>query len=186
MAWTTSCRSCGKPRARWSSRKKRCRLRISDGCRSVPGYCRRLFFAPEEGHRLDPVAFRIADKGSVIALAIFRSEARGAVGTSTGLQRRPIERVDRRRFGSAQRNVQAAIGIWDRHLRAMVEPEFRIALSEPDGAGLLLQFRIAEHVQNLLVKARHPREIANAEGDMVDHPGGPASCRGAGLDQLEH
>ena len=68
-----------------------------------------------------------------------------------------------------QRDMRAAVRRRGRHLGAMIEPELRISLAEGDRCGTRLEPRIAERREHFFIEARSAFEIADRDGDVVDH-----------------
>ena len=110
---------------------------------------------------------------------MLRPQARRAVAGAAGRERGGMEGVDQ--FGRAhpQRHMRPRIGRDERHRRTQIDPELRILLAEADGLRAILQPLVADRAQHGLIEARRPVEVAHADGDMVDHRGGPASVASA-------
>src|ERR1700690_806162 len=80
-----------------------------------------------------------------------------------------MEGIDRSgRFG-AKADMDAAFWRDPRHARAQIDPELRIALAEADRARPRHQPRKPERGQDCLIEPRGSFEVADADGDMVDH-----------------
>src|SRR5437667_7624248 len=65
--------------------------------------------------------------------------------------------------------MDAALRLDLRHLGAQVDPELRIALAKPDRRQPRHQSRKPERRQSGFIEAGRAFEIANADGDVVDH-----------------
>src|SRR6266702_6465554 len=120
-------------------------------------------------HRLDAIALRVADEGGVIALAVLRPRPRLAVARAARGERGGVKSPHGVAVGSAHADVGAGIGRDRRHAGAMVEPEFRIALAESHGRGAIAQPGIADRAEHRLVETCGSIEVANRNGDVVDH-----------------
>src|SRR5215475_11235372 len=88
----------------------------------------------EKRHGLDAVAVGIADEGRVITFPMLRPQAGRPIRRTSGGKRCGMEGIDQVDCADAQRRVGAAIGLDGYHGRAQIEPKFRIALAEADGA----------------------------------------------------
>src|SRR5579872_4477007 len=117
----------------------------------------------------DPVAVRITDERRIIPHAIMRTQARRAVGAAARLQRRSMKSVDRAGGFCAKADMATALGRHLRHLTTQVDPEFGIGFSETDGPRPRDQSNQTERRQRGFIEARGPFELADADGDMVDH-----------------
>ena len=120
-------------------------------------------------HRLDPVAVGIDDEGRIVAHAIMRAQARRAVGAAAGGKRRRVERVDLAGGFRPQADMRAALRRDRRHAVAQIDPELRIALAEADRRRPRHQARKPERRQRRFIEPRGALEVADADGDMIDH-----------------
>jgi hypothetical protein len=99
------------------------------------------------------------------------------------MQRRRMERID---IGGgagagAEADMAAAFRRDLRHGRAQIDPELGIGFAETDGRRARHQPRKAERRQACFIEARGSLEVADADGDVVDHgsPRSQPSLRGA-------
>src|SRR6516162_375666 len=132
-----------------------------------------LLLRLEKRHGLDAVAVGIADEGGVITFPVLWPQARRPVRRTSGGKRCGMEGIDQVDRAYAQRRVGAAIGLDGYHGRSQVEPKFRIALAEAEGARANDELFVTDRAQHRLIETRRAVEIANCNGDMVDHLGKP-------------
>src|SRR4051794_16555993 len=138
----------------------------------------------EKSHRFQEVAIGIADESGVVTVAVLRSQSRRAIARAASGERRGMERVDQFDRAHAQPHMRTAIAGDGRHGGSQVDPKLRVSLAEADGRRAGLELRVADRAQHDLVEARCLVEIANANGDVVDHrrltparPSAPACIR---------
>src|SRR5215471_17242099 len=101
----------------------------------------------EKRHGLDAVAVGIADESRVITFPVLRPQAGRPVRPTSGGKRCGMEGIDQVDRAYAQRRVGAAIGLDRYHGRTQIEPEFRIALAEADGAGANDELFVTDRAQ---------------------------------------
>src|SRR5260370_31559363 len=98
-----------------------------------------------------------------------RPQTRRAVGAAAGIQRGGMERVALAGRLRPKADVDAAARLDRRHIGAKIDPELRIALAEADRRGTRDQARQSKRRQRGFIKARGAFEVADADGDMIDH-----------------
>src|SRR5258707_6342910 len=94
---------------------------------------------------------------------------RRTVGAATGLERRRMERFDLKGRFCPKADMGAALRRDRRHAGTPIDPELGIVLAETDGRRTRHQPRQPERRQRRFIEARGSFEIADGDGDMVDH-----------------
>src|SRR5207244_3810791 len=79
------------------------------------------------------------------------------------------ERIDVAGRSGAQANVDAAALLDLSHVGAEVDPEFGIGFAETDGGRARHQPRETKRRQRRLIEARRAFEVADGDGDVIDH-----------------
>src|SRR5471030_667789 len=97
-----------------------------------------------------------------------------AVGAATGAQRCSMERIDLTCRLGPKTNMDAAFMRHRRHPGAQIDPEPGIALAEADRRRPRDEARQTKRRQCGLVEPRGAFEVADAEGDVVDHLNAPS------------
>src|ERR1700674_5644140 len=84
-----------------------------------------------------------------------------------------MERINLGGRFRAQADMAAAVRRDRRHARAPIDPEFRIGFAETDRGGPCHDPLQAERRQCCFIKTRRAFEVADADGDVVDHLNAP-------------
>jgi len=80
-----------------------------------------------------------------------------------------MKRIDYFARAHAQRRMRAAIGVDREKARAQIDPEFGIAFAEADGARANDELLVADGAEHRLIEPHRGVEIANCDGDVIDH-----------------
>src|SRR6266567_2981435 len=124
-------------------------------------------------HRLDQVAVGIDDEGGVVLRVILGPETRLAVVASPGSERRRVEAINRGAEGRAEADVaveRGAIGVVrDPKRQGLLLERMRLAAAVAGSVLDVEHAAIAKRRQDRIVEGTAPREVANADRDVVDH-----------------
>src|SRR4051812_37491565 len=116
----------------------------------------------------------VADEGGVIAVSpVVRPQPGFAIRSAAVRKRRGMERVDHLGRAGAQANVRAVVRRQRFHIGTRIEPELGIFLTEANGRAANLQWFVADGAEHGLVEAHRARQIADSDGDVIDHAGAP-------------
>src|SRR6185312_12782981 len=118
---------------------------------------------PVVEHGFDVVPVGIEHEGAVIALVVLRPLARSAIVAEAGLQRGPVERVDRRLVGSRKGDVDV-LG----HRLALDECERAAGARDVEAALVAVADVQADGRRDRLVEEARLREVANADPEVVE------------------
>ena len=100
---------------------------------------------------------------------MLRRQARRALGDAARRKGSGMEGIDQLGRAHAQRRMRPGVAIDGRHGRAQIEPKFGIGLAEAHGARTNDELFITDRTKHCLIEACGPVEIANCDGDVINH-----------------
>src|SRR5882672_1177121 len=118
---------------------------------------------------LDPIAVGIDNEGRIVVRAIVGAQPRFTVVAAAVADRRLVKGIDAFPRRGREAKMQPGLRIGRNRIWAGADPECDLLVAVAERALRRAQTRVADRLERSVVECLGLRNVANADGDVIDH-----------------